>query len=187
MQPLRQHTLRFALTNELHARPYPVLRAPEQVSHFALLTGESGAEDDRNHLVCLCDRYGIDPPRPNASHFNADFGVFRLKWERHTEFTTHTVLHLGSVADPFGSPAVRLLPRDWVDAMPGELLVATNVTLETATPADAPVEPPAAWFVAPTLSCSRSGGVSGVVWPAFRLPDDTTQQRRAGTEGRTQW
>ena len=80
--------MRYALTNEVHARPFAVLHPPERVSHVALLTGEAGADRERESLAALCSRHAVNPPPSGANHFNGDFGSFRLKWERHTEFST---------------------------------------------------------------------------------------------------
>ena len=90
MKSVREHPLRYTLTNELHARPFAELQPPEQASHFALLSGESEEAENRAHLCALCERHGVDLPARDANHFSADFGAFRLKWERHTEFTTYT-------------------------------------------------------------------------------------------------
>ena len=47
-----------------------------------------GAEAERSHLLELCALYGVAEPAADATHFFEDFGNFRLKWERHSEFTT---------------------------------------------------------------------------------------------------
>ena len=55
----RDHPLRYALTDEFHARPFAELAAPVQASHFALLSPAGGAEAQRTHLLDLCARYGV--------------------------------------------------------------------------------------------------------------------------------
>jgi uncharacterized membrane-anchored protein len=135
-----ESALRRPLSNEVHARPFVKLTAPERVSHLAMLTGEDGATGDYQHLVALCERYGIAPPPAETNHIILDFGDFRLKWERHTEFCSYTFLvnrRIGT--DPFASPALAEVPAEWVAAMPGELLVAVNVVVEAR---DAPERPP---------------------------------------------
>ena len=79
------HPLRSALIEEIHARPFAALEPPVQASHLALVSGEHGAAEDLAHLVRLCQRYGLSRPTEGSIHFTCDFGMFRLKWERHGE------------------------------------------------------------------------------------------------------
>lgn len=134
------HPLRYALTNELHARPVVELVAPEQATHLAMVSRDRDVDHEaaeRCHLEALCARYGVAKALGDATHFTADFGPFRLKWERHTEFTTYTFFHRGKVQDAFLEPAISLVPADWLAGLPGERIVAANVTLLPAEDADA--------------------------------------------------
>ncbi|MCZ7563977.1 MAG: DUF3422 domain-containing protein [Burkholderiales bacterium] len=121
------HPQRYALANEIHARPYDALEAPERVSFLAVLSGERAAE--HAHLVRLCERGGVHPPRSAASLFRADFGAYRVKWERHTEFSGYTFFLRGGAADLFAETAVAAVPADWSAAIPGETLVAAHAEL----------------------------------------------------------
>ncbi|MEJ1993629.1 MAG: DUF3422 domain-containing protein [Limibacillus sp.] len=133
---LKDHPQREALTIEVHARPYAVLQAPERATHLAMLSGDAGAEDDRAHILKLCKRYNIAGPAEDMNHFMADFGPFRLKWERHTEFSTYTFFRSEPVAaNPFENPILDTVPRDWVEGIPGELMVGIHAAMEAA---DAP-------------------------------------------------
>jgi uncharacterized membrane-anchored protein len=126
----RDHRLRAALTNEIHARPPLALTAPARASHLAMLSGEAGGEADRAHLSKLCAKLGHPLPAPLANHHFVDLGFARLKWERHTEFSSYTVLRDGcDRAAPFAETALDALPQDWVDELPGERLAATHIAL----------------------------------------------------------
>ncbi|NYZ13391.1 DUF3422 domain-containing protein [Azospirillum sp. RWY-5-1] len=127
--PLADHPLRVALTNEVHARPPEVLKAPVRATMLAMLSGEQAGEAERRHLEQLCDWAGIARPAAGATHFSGAFGSFRLKWERHTEFSTWTVFRPGAVPDPFADPALAALPRDWVGGLPGDLLVGIHLAV----------------------------------------------------------
>jgi len=166
------HPLRYALTNEVHARPFAVLSAPVRASHLALFTGETGGEAERAHLTELCGRHAVNPPSPDANHFSADFGAFRLKWERHTEFATYTVFRHGGFDALFAEPALGFLPPDWLDGLAGERVVAVHVALEAR---DAPVRAPetlAAEFVPETLCASLLGDGAAMAWTDFRVHQD---------------
>ena len=127
---LQDHPLRGALNAEVHSRPFASLRAPERITHLALLSGERAAEQDRQHVAQLCERQGVAPPEAGANHFMADLGPFRLKWERHTEFSTYTFFQNGAFdQEAFSGFALDLVPRDWVIALPGDLLVGVHLDL----------------------------------------------------------
>ncbi len=125
---MRDHPLRRSLNDEVHARPYAKLVAPLRALHLALLTGEGGGAADRAHLARLCADFGIAPPREDDIHLLLDFGAFSLRWERHTEFSTYT-FYGGGAEDrpPFAAAATEAVPQDWLEALPGERLVALKV------------------------------------------------------------
>ncbi|HYE00002.1 MAG TPA: DUF3422 domain-containing protein [Alphaproteobacteria bacterium] len=166
------HPWRELLTNEVHARPSAALRAPLRASHLAFLTGETAADSDRAHLAALCRRVGAPPPSPGENHHDVDGGTFRLRWERHTEFSTYTVFRAGGFADPFAEPAVAALPRDWWQAIGGERLVAVHVAVEPAT---APRRDPAgllAVFGSDNYVGSEMSGGAATAWTDFRIHGD---------------
>jgi uncharacterized membrane-anchored protein len=121
------HPQRYVLANEVHARPYDLLEVPERVSFLAVLSAERAAE--RAHLVRLCERGGVHPPPPAASHFVAEFGAYRVKYERHTEFSGYTFFLRGRSRDHFAETAIAAAPADWVASIPGETLVAAHAEL----------------------------------------------------------
>lgn len=168
----REHPLRDLLTNEVHARPFAELAAPERASHIALLTGEGRAAEDHAHLVLLCERYAVPPPREGINHFNHGFGAFRLRWERHTEFVTYTFFRDGPFADPFGDTVIDCVARDWLERLPGELLVAVHVAV---LPREAPAPQPAElarFFIAESLVGSEAAGGAAVAYTDFRIHED---------------
>lgn len=124
------HPLRVELNDEVHARPPEALVPPCRISHLALLPdGDAPRDDSLAALVALAKRFGGPEPAPGATHFSADLGPFRLKWERHTEFSRFMVIVPGVEADPFASTAMEALPGDWVAALPGRVIAAQHVAL----------------------------------------------------------
>ena len=127
------HPQRIALANELHARPFALIRPPCRVSSIALTSTPETAPQLRAHLIALCDRFGVPHPAERAPQLLADFGRFQIKWEQHTEFVAMTVI-TGPAPDEttaFDSPALDLLPRDWLMDAPGSVLAAVHVHCET--------------------------------------------------------
>ncbi|NIA72192.1 DUF3422 domain-containing protein [Pelagibius litoralis] len=173
MDGLRDHPLRAALNAEVHSRPFASLQAPERISHLALLSGERGAERDRRHVAALCERFAVAAPTAGDNHFMADFGPFRLKWERHTEFSTYTFFQNGAF-DPaaFSGFAVDLVPRDWVIGLPGDLLVGVHLDLldhKMPLPDAAAL---ARLFGHDNIVGSLVSGGSAEVWMDFTVQDD---------------
>jgi uncharacterized membrane-anchored protein len=166
------HPLRSVLIEEVHARPFAALAPPEQASHLAFVSGEDAAAADFAHLVCLCQRYGVSVPIHRSRHFTFDFGTFRLKWERHGEFCTYTFFHHNRFEQPFSSSAISNVPRDWLEAIPGNRLIAVHVAVE---PRDAPPRTAvdlAALFKSDTLSGSRVFGGVALTWTDFAVHED---------------
>lgn len=170
--PVAEHPLRLALTNEVHARPPEALGTPVRATMLAMLSGEAAGARDRRHLESLCDWAGTARPAPDATHYSGSFGSFRLKWERHTEFSTWTVFRTGSFAIPFGEPALSALPRDWVAGLPGDLMVGIHVAvLDSASPAPTPGQIDAA-FGSDTYIGSRVAGGAATAWTDLRIHGD---------------
>lgn len=134
---LSHHPQRFALTNELHARPFQPMPAPGRVAHLTFkIPGRSTDRDpagDRRHLIDLIDRHGGPHPAPDANHYAQDFGRFRLTWERHTEFVSYTLWELGRTADLFSGELVEIFPEDWLADAPGRVVAATEIELLLGT------------------------------------------------------
>jgi len=162
---------RLVLSDEVHARPYAQVEAPEQISFLALLADDNGAAATQA-LARLFERMGRPRPRLDAPHVAADFGSFRLKWERHTEFTSYTFFHRGEYAAPFASGALDAVPADWLASLPGETIVATQIAV-----AKAPEPIPAVWEIAhnfadhPIVGSAIASG-TGYVYTDFRVHAD---------------
>ncbi|MEM6594364.1 MAG: DUF3422 family protein, partial [Pseudomonadota bacterium] len=66
MPPIKDHPLRYELANELHARPFPSLKAPCGAAFLAIKQPVDASARERNadraHLLALLDRYGAPHP-----------------------------------------------------------------------------------------------------------------------------
>lgn len=121
---------RIELNDEVHARPPEILFSPCRVSQLALLPAADEARDAPWAALCsLTQRFSVPPPAPGANHYSADFGPFRLKWERHGEFSRFMVVVAGAEPEPFSAAAIHALPADWLKALPGQVIAAAHVTL----------------------------------------------------------
>lgn len=177
-QGLRDHPLRDQLVREVHARPFASLTAPQRASHLALLSGEAAAAEDRAQVARLCETYGAPAPGPEDTHVMVDLGPFQLKWERHTEFSSYTFFQnagtpgFDASAVPFAAPVIAQVPRDWLENLPGGLLVGVHLELE---PKDAPERDPDALahlFETDNVAGSLVSGGAAAVWMDFAVHAD---------------
>lgn len=126
------HPMRVPLAAEIHSRPFLQLGERETVSHFAIFGGAA----PQATLASLCSHFGVAAPGPSASYFFHDFGRFRLKWERHTEFATYTFAHgpdsVHDVAAAFARTPRHLLPEAWLLGLSGCVMVAADLVLGPA-------------------------------------------------------
>lgn len=130
-----EHPLRAELQAEMNARPHAIISSPAQISHVASVTGEAGADQDRAHIGKLCQAFKVAAPSAEDFQFDADFGPFRLKWERHTEYSAYTLIKEGPFSKPFKDMPVEGLPSDWLRDIPGDVLTALHISIENG---DAP-------------------------------------------------
>ena len=161
------HTLRDTLLKEAHARPFESLETPLRVSHLLMHTGTSGRSEEVAHLTALCERLAVDPPDAEAGHFTLEARGFRLRWERHTEFSTYTIFVSGAESEPFAEPASTQLPTQWLPQLPGELLAATHVTLVGANRVSTDSGSLGRYFHADSLAGSYCSGGAASVWTDF--------------------
>jgi uncharacterized membrane-anchored protein len=123
------HPQRFELNDEVHARPPEALKRPLRLSYLAMFSPWSERENEWAKLKELTARFGVAPPPPGASHFSANYGAFRLKWERHSEFARYVVIAPEAPSDYFAESALSLVPPEWIKSLPGTVLVAAHAAL----------------------------------------------------------
>lgn len=164
------HPQRLALAGEIHARPFMVIEAPARVSHLALHCPDDPASHERL-LEALCRRFAVAAPATDAQHFFHDFGHFRIKWERHSEFSTFSFVESCAESTDFRLTAIRHVPVDWLESLQGSVIVASHIVAERGTPLN-PADPRLkALFPVPPLVGSQvlSGGE---LWTDFQIGPD---------------
>jgi len=166
------HPLREQLTGEVHARPYEIVPPPAQGSFIALFSGEEAAERDRQWVAELCRRFGAAIPPAEAVHFSVDLGPFRLRWERHTEFSSYGFLRTGDFAEPFAEPVIESVPADWLAGLAGETLVALHMAVENSCNGGRDVAGIAPLFGGNTVAGSVVAGGGATAWTDFRVHAD---------------
>ena len=126
------HPARRLAADEVHARPQEALETPQRATFVAVIIDNSDRGRELDHIAALCSRFGVAPPGPDDIHFTARLGAFRMKWERHSEFSGYTFIVAGQGRTAFGEPASSLLPEGWLAAIPGSTIVAAHAMLVRA-------------------------------------------------------
>lgn len=126
---LRDHPLRLELNDEVHARPPDALETPLRLTYIALLSPYSNRDEEWRCVAELARRHGVSVPEEPVNHLSANLGAFRLTWERHTEFTRYMFAFPGAFERAFDGEPFGPVPRDWVDSLPGELLVGARAAI----------------------------------------------------------
>ncbi|WP_207211362.1 MULTISPECIES: DUF3422 family protein [Rhodoplanes] len=127
------HAQRFALNDEVHARPPEALTTPTRASYIATVSHWDDREAEWQGVCDLARRFGATAPFPGSNHYSGQLGPFRLVWERHGEFSRYTfIAPLGEGDDPFAEPAIALAPANWVATRPGQIIVAAHVAVVRA-------------------------------------------------------
>ena len=173
MPPIEDHPLRYRLTNEMHARPFPSLDVPCTAVFLAVKRLESAAGRDTNadleHLTNLLDRYGAPHPQPGASHYSGQIGRHYLKWENHTEFVTYTAFRDGVGDRAFDPAEFEVFPEDWLKTAPGHRMTSALIRIERLKDDASLREELGAWFVADSIAVARVLDNTAVVAGDFHI------------------
>jgi len=173
MAPITDHPQRYKLANELHARPFPALKAPGFAVFLAVKPPKDAATSDRKiaraHLLDLLDRFGADHPHPDATHYFGQLGKYRLKWEQHTEFVTYTMFG-EDVSDRAFEPSMfDVFPEDWLRQAPGVRVTSALFRVERLEDKTEIARKVDSWLVRESLSVSSVLDGAAVVAADFRI------------------
>lgn len=186
---MTQHPLRRDLVHELHARPFPETQPGSSIVMAAFIP-ENDPEVDLHDLLA---HYRAARPAANTIQHSVDLGPALLKWERHNEFVTYTLIRCGLSEPAFSGALFDYLPAEWI-ARAGQLISSVLVRIEARDEAAAlplshgdasgngqePVQLAAAreshllttlddWFQAESLSVAGIGETRTLVASDFRL------------------
>lgn len=167
---LQEHPLRQVLAGEVHARPYDTIPTPVRISHIAILHDCSAPPDQwHGHLAQLLSAHGAELPGTDVSFIQRDLGALRLRYERHSEFATYTFMRFDPFDQPFTDNAIDLVPRTWLDTLPGKALVALHLVFVKGPPLG---EAPVAEFEGNRMVGANLMDGAAQLWTDFRLHAD---------------
>ena len=169
---LPEHEQRFKLHNELHVGAVERLEAPAQISHLVLLCDNDQADRERSLIAQLCERYGVAPPTLHSGHFDATLGVYQIKWERHTEYSTYTFFHRAPFETPFAEPAIEHVPKEWLATLPGEIIAATHIAFEDRERPRRSIQALSQLFASNTVIGSEVAAGNAIAWTDNQIHTD---------------
>ncbi len=176
LKSLQDHPKRIALSNELHARPFPHISAPARAGVIAIARDPNNPDADRQFLVQLLDHYGASHPAHGADHHFADLGRVQLKWERHSEFCTFMLFKDGAAPTGFSGQIFEHFPSEWLANAPGKLLSSSLVRIEhahTKSEVESRIDPETKdWFVRESRAVSYAANGTAAVASDFRLDEN---------------
>ncbi|AXP02428.1 DUF3422 family protein [Pseudomonas fluorescens] len=156
------HPQRKMLHNELHARPSLYFDEPAHVFHLAFL-------GDTAQCNALLERLCPDTVAAQAAQGITRLEGHPLKWERHAEFFTLTLVVPASSNELQWTTLPESLARG-IEGHAQHLINAVQVVVR----AEAGLDLPSYGFKDPCGSCV--GGGDAVVWSDFRLTEDGTNR-----------
>lgn len=168
----KSHPLRENLYNELHIRPFHAISTPQQISYLAIRALSQEQDQALELLRQLCSLYNVQQPDVKIAGFRENFGTFTLQWERHVEFYSITIMRPYTPGnEPFAHPAIELLPTDWLEKQPGEVVAAFHMAvIDDTYPAEE--DALSGHFEGNRLSISGAKQNKATIYTDFRLHAD---------------
>ena len=128
-EPMKPHPERGIALGEIHARPIPAIEPGRVVLHHAFMS-DGGSAVSHAVLADLCRTRGESAPQENARYHDLAWGRGRLRWERHSEFSTFA--WEGPAPARFQGP-ITGHPFGAGFSQPGMLISATRVEIRRQT------------------------------------------------------
>jgi uncharacterized membrane-anchored protein len=133
---------RMVLHNEVHARPPARIRLPALITYVAVLNHGVSRQHECDHLSRLPGQGPLAPAQMHGNFLRLRRDGFSVKWERHTEFTSYTIVQPMPETAALGASEPDLLtalavPATWLAGIPGRTVAAIQLSLLTAPLDDA--------------------------------------------------
>lgn len=153
--------LRLELHNELHARPTGRIRLPALVVMVAVLNEGVSRAQELEHLRRLSGQGELNLDQLAGTFLRLRLVGGTLKWERHTEFTSYTLVQSLPSTQPGENELLHhlILDANWLRQVPGRTIAAVELLMlagEVDPPAQA-LEQARAWFAGRPVVASMLG------------------------------
>lgn len=162
---------RISLTNEWHARPNIGLPPPFRCTHILSLREPSREDVAWREISSFCEELGQSGPATDSRFHVITAGNCLLKWESHTEATSHTLLVPGNAQTPFSETALDFLSDRKRDDLLDRLFVGVHVEVMASPGGDDPSGYALARSIlgASSIYGGEMSSSAATVWSSFRL------------------
>lgn len=127
----RNHPLRDALDQELRQRTFPALTAPCRLCQFVLTVSPSSRSEEFQVMQALASQQGC-PLKETDNDINLPLFGGTLRWEKHGEFSSYTLIKPGIGKTWFDDPLDFLPANNWFDPMPGQVFRVIQLSIVAA-------------------------------------------------------
>ena len=127
---MREHPLRQQLLDEVHARTFSDFNGAGRFIRFVYLTERGDDQAIIDHINTYLSAQGQEEISAHSKFLQSDFGNFRLRIERHTEFVSVSIIEDGKTVksglaeDAFDQGRLAYLPFQFIDQMPADIFHA---------------------------------------------------------------
>ena len=166
------HSQRFKLHNEVHARAPVSLTLPVRSTVLALALSNEEKKLELSHLTNLCERYGVSPPKEDATHFSTTLDSFKVRWEQHGEFSSYSFFVQNSSEEPFSRFSLEQVPNDWLNQLPGKVIVAAHASMIDANPETSNPESISNYFSGNAIIGAEVTGGAAQAYTDFKIHAD---------------
>ena len=122
------HSLKDSLIDELHNRPFPVIQLPAQVSNIVVLE-PADRDSEIAGLKQLAEIHNMTPPDDGVSCYYQSSEDFDLRWERHNEFSTYTLICNKKLSGTAFESGFSHISDDWLSTLSGQVISANHIDL----------------------------------------------------------
>ena len=165
------HSLKDSLIDELHNRPFPVIQLPAQVSNIVVLE-PADRDSEIAGLKQLAEIHNMAPPDDDVSCYYQSSEDFDLRWERHNEFSTYTLICNKKLSGTAFESGFSHISDDWLSTLSGQVISANHIDLRSAGEAPDSPEELEKYFDGRKLIGSKIYDGNAKLWTSMRSHSD---------------
>ena len=165
------HSLKDSLIDELHNRPFPVIQLPAQVSNIVVLE-PADRDSEIAGLKQLAEIHNMTPPDDGVSCYYQSSEDFDLRWERHNEFSTYTLICNKKLSGTAFESGFSHISDDWLRTLSGQVISANHIDLRSAGEAPDSPEELEEYFDGRKLIGSKIYDGNAKLWTSMRSHSD---------------
>lgn len=165
------HSLKDSLIDELHNRPFPVIQLPAQVSNIVVLD-PADRDSEIAGLKQLAEIHNMTPPDDGVSCYYQSSEDFDLRWERHNEFSTYTLICNKKLSGTAFESGFSHISDDWLSTLSGQVISANHIDLRSSGEAPDSPEELEKYFDGRKLIGSKIYDGNAKLWTSMRSHSD---------------